>query len=84
MIELKQILLEAPEGHIDQVALDSIREWDDEPKAIQVLKTLDLCVKYGLTSGFVVGTLEIILNTQMNLEGVTYEQVVEQAEWRKS
>ena len=37
---LKQLLIEAPEGHLSKVAVDSIKEWDDEPKAIQILKTL--------------------------------------------
>ena len=45
--ELKQLMLEAPEGHIATVAMDTIKEWDETPKAIQVLKTLDMCVHSG-------------------------------------
>ena len=80
--ELKQLLLEAPKGHIDDVALDSIREWDDEPKALQILRTLDLCVQAGLSSGFVIGVLESILEVTMSNENTTYEKLTEKAVWR--
>lgn len=84
MIELKQLLLEAPEGHIAEPALDLIRNWDDEPKAIQVLETLDACVQGGLSSGFVIGVLEAVLNSAMEKEGTTYEELISQASWRNT
>ena len=82
---LKDLLLEAPEGHLDKSAMDSIREWDDtDPKAIQILKTLDMCVHAGLASGFVVGVLEQMLYHYCSKEKKTYEEVVKEAVWRKS
>jgi hypothetical protein len=81
--ELKDLLLEAPSGHLDKVALDSIREWDDtDPKAIQILKTLDMCVHSGLSSGFVVGVLEQMLYYYSTKEKITYEELTKQASWR--
>lgn len=80
---LKDLLLEAPDGHLDQSAMDSIREWDDnDPKAIQILKTLDMCVHCGLSSGFVIGVLEQILYYYTAKEKKTYEDVVKEATWR--
>lgn len=82
---LKDLLLEAPEGHLDKSAMDSIREWDDtDPKAIQILKTLDMCVHAGLSSGFVTGVLEQMLYHYCAKEKKTYEEVVKEAVWRKS
>ena len=82
---LKDLLLEAPEGHLDKSALESIREWDDtDPKAIQILKTLDMCVNAGLSSGFVVGVLEQMLYHYTTREKTTYEELTKEATWRKS
>ena len=81
--ELKNLLLEAPEGHLDKVALESIREWDDEsPKAIQILKTLDMCVHSGLSSGFVVGVLEQMLYYYRTKEKISHEELLKEATWR--
>lgn len=82
MKELKQLLLEAPEGHIDPSAMDTIEVWDDEPLAIQILKTLDMCVHSGLSSGFVIGVLETLLDVAMKNEQITYEELTKQAIWR--
>ena len=79
---LKQLLIEAPEGHLSKVAVDSIKEWDDEPKAIQILKTLDMCVNSGMSSGFVIGVLEQMLTYYSILEKTTIEDVIKQAHWR--
>lgn len=82
---LKELLLEAPEGHLSKEALDSIREWDDgDPKAIQILKTLDMCVHSGLSSGFVVGVLEQMLYHYTTREKTTYEELTKEAIWRKN
>lgn len=84
MNEMKQLLLEAPEGHIAEPALELIIKWDDEPKAIQVLETLDACVQGGLSSGFVIGVLEAVLNSALEKEGMTYEDLIAQAIWRNT
>lgn len=81
---LKELLLQAPDGHLDQSALDSIKEWDNEPKAIQILKTLDMCVHSGLASGFVIHVLEQMLNHACREEKTTYQEVIEKAVWRKN
>lgn len=83
-LSLKELLLQAPAGHIDKSALDLIQTWDDPPKAIQILKTLDMCVHAGLCTGFVIGVLETMLNAAMKEEGITYEDVVKEAVWRNA
>ncbi len=84
MIKLKQLLLLAPKGHIDPAAMKTIKEWDKNPKAIQILKTLDICVHSGLASGFVIHVLEQMFNKALKKEKTTYEEVVKEATWRKS
>jgi hypothetical protein len=81
---LKDLLLQAPDGHLDKSAIDSIKEWDEEPKAIQVLKTLDMCVHSGLASGFVISVLEQLLNHACREEKTTYPELIEKAVWRQS
>jgi hypothetical protein len=81
--ELKELLLQAPEGHIDPLAIQSIEKWDDEPKAIQILETLDMCVHGGLSSGFVVSVLEQLLNVAVEREKTDYEELLKDAVWRK-
>lgn len=82
MIKLKQLLLLAPKGHIDPIALKTIKEWSKYPKAIQILKTLDACVQSGLASGFVLSVLEQMFNKALKKEKTTYEEVVKNATWR--
>ena len=79
---LKDILLESPKGLIDKVALDTIHEWDEEPKAIQILKTLDMCVHSGLANGFVIHVLEQLLAKAAYDEKTTYEELIKEATWR--
>ena len=79
---LKDLLLEAPEGHIDKAALDTIKEWDEPPKAIQILKTLDMCVHSGLSNGFVISVLEQMLQHYAREEKKTYPELFEEATWR--
>ncbi len=81
---LRDLLLQAPDGHLDQSAIDSIKEWDEEPKAIQILKTLDMCVHSGLASGFVISVLEQLLNHACREENTTYPELIEKAVWRQS
>ena len=82
MNELKELLLQAPEGHIAQPALLTIEKWDEEPKSTQILETLDMCVHYGLSSGFAIGVLEMLLNRALELENKTYEEILPEATWR--
>lgn len=83
MIELKQILLEAPEGHIGKEVIDMIKTWDDEPTALQLLETLDACVHGGLTSGFVIHILETLLNQAIEKENTSIFEVMKLATWRE-
>lgn len=79
---LKQLMLEAPDGQLDKSMLPLIENWDDEPKAIQILEVLDKCIHYGLASGFVVSSLQIMLEFAMKDQDVTLEQLEPLAVWR--
>jgi hypothetical protein len=79
---LKELLLMAPESQLNQSARDSINEWTESPRAIQILKTLDICVHGGLASSFVISVLEQMLIVSCKEENTTYEEVVKEATWR--
>lgn len=79
---LKQLMLEAPEGQLDPSVLPLIEKWDDEPKAIQILEVLDECIHYGLASGFVVSSLQTMLEFALKNEGITLDHIVAHAVWR--
>jgi len=83
MSSLKALLLEAPDDQLDKSMLPLIEMWDDEPKAIQILQVLDRCIYSALASGFVVSTLQIMLEAAMKAEQLTLEQLVPLATWRQ-
>lgn len=83
MSTLKELLLDAPETQLDKAALDDIRTWNEPPKALEILKTLDMCVHSALASGFAIQVLELMLDVQMKEEGTTHEELGKEAFWRE-
>jgi hypothetical protein len=80
--DLKALLLEAPNDHLDHSMFPLIEKWDDEPKAIQILEVLDKCIYYALASGFAVQALQVMLVTATTNENTTLEQLEQLATWR--
>ena len=72
----------APEGQLDKQAIEMIQKWDDPATAMQILETLDMCVRYSWASTFAVTVLETYLTVVIENEGTTYQAVVAQATWR--
>lgn len=83
MKELKQLLIEAPNDHLDAKMRDLISKWDDpDPKPIQVLEVLDHCVHGGMASEFTLMSLEIIYTRVLEQNNIKHEDVVPLATWR--
>jgi hypothetical protein len=83
-MNFKELLLNAPEGHLDPGVRPLIEEWHgDSPTAVQALKLLDNCARYALASEFTMRVLEVALQQALTREGLTREDVVNQAIWRK-
>lgn len=83
-MNFKRLLLNAPEGHLDPSARPLVEEWGgDFPTAVQALKLLDNCARYALASEFTMRVLEIAFQDALVREGLTREDVVSQATWRK-
>lgn len=61
----------------------TIKEWDDSPTALQILKTIDSAIHISDCTTFVIRTLEIYLDKAIEAEQTTYEDVAKQAVWRK-
>lgn len=82
MDELKELLLQAPDGQLDKVVKPLIEKWSEPPKALEVLEVLDQCVRGGLASPFAMLVIENIMNEAIKTENTKYEEVVKQATWR--
>jgi len=84
MSELKQLLLEAPDGQLDASMKPLIEKWDDEPTPLQVLEVLDWCVWGGNASGFTMNVLHSIFDDACVRTSTTREEVEKHATWRKN
>lgn len=76
-------LLKAPDTQLDQIVKDQIKLWDNPPKSLQILHTLDDCVHGALCSDFCITVLQILLDVACKEENTTYDEVVKLADWRK-
>jgi len=79
---MKDLLLQAPDSPIDAQLKNLIGKWSVTPKSIEVLESLDHCVRYSSGSDFVVSVLRAILEQSMKVENTDYDTVVSQATWR--
>jgi hypothetical protein len=79
---MKDLLLQAPDSQIDAQLKNLIGKWSETPKSIEVLESLDHCVRYSSGSDFVVSVLRAILEQSMKVENTDYDTVVSQATWR--
>ena len=79
---IKTHYLRAPETQIGAHTRATIKEWDDSPTAIQLLKTIDSAIYSSDSSTFAIRTLEIYLERAIEDEQTTYEEVVKLATWR--
>jgi hypothetical protein len=81
--ELTDLLLKASVTQLDDQMKPLIEKWSDPPTALQVLEVLDRCVEGALASGFVVAVLQAVYDTRCKADGITHEELVKQATWRK-
>ena len=82
MNQLTELLLDAPDGQLDESAKAIIRKWPYQPTALNVLEVLDNCARYALASDFTMSVLHILLDTRIEEEQTTLEEVVKHATWR--
>lgn len=83
MNDIKELLLDAPDGQLDKSARDSILTWSDPPRALEILRTLDECAYAALASGFAMNVLGILLDLRMKEESITRAELEKQAVWRE-
>ena len=82
LMDMRDLLLEGPDGQIADFVKDTIREWSDKPTALEILKSLDAGVHGGGVSEFTLGVLDTLLVLAIKQENTTYDDVVKQAIWR--
>jgi hypothetical protein len=76
--------LDASNDHIDPIIFPLIEQWDEPPKAIQVLRVLDDCNRYRLASQITIQTLDAFLRIRMHHERITERELSKKAFWRIS
>jgi len=82
MKEIVQLLLEAPDNQLDEQAKVFIKQWDEVPTALQILKVLDICVYAALASSFTMSVLNVMYENALRAEGKKHEDLVSLATWR--
>jgi len=80
--DIKELLLEAPEGQLDASMKDLIKNWAIPIPSIQILEVIDKSVNASLASSFVIFALESIYNDALSRENISHEEVVKLATWR--
>lgn len=80
--EMREHLLDAPDGHLDACMKPLIEKWGESPSSLQILEVLDNCIYSGLASGVVVTVLETLLNYVLKLENKELSDIVPLATWR--
>ena len=79
---LRTLLMEAPEGQLDESMKPLIAKWDETPTSIQILEVLDKSIYYATASDFVVRTFQIMLDMALESEKKTLEDITPLATWR--
>lgn len=82
MKQIVELLLSAPDSQLDDQAKELIKLWDECPKALQILKVLDVCAYAALASDTTMTILDIMYKTALKAEGKTHEDMVALATWR--
>lgn len=82
MIELKHLLLTAPDNQLDKSIFPLIEHWDEQPTSIQILEVLDKCIHGSLGSDFIVKVLQIVYEEKLLLENKKHEDNIPLATWR--
>ena len=80
--EFKYLFSNAPNDQIDETLKDRIKEWNEIPKAIEILQMLDYAVMYSLASEFAISVLEMALKVSLENENLTINDLLPQAWWR--
>lgn len=81
--EALDLLKTIPPMMVDAKMQAQILTWDDPPKALQVLEVLDKCISGALAADMVVQLLQGVYNDLLISEGITHEDLLPKAIWRK-
>ena len=79
---LKSLLVTAPEDQLDPTLVEIVKNWGEEPTALQILELLDKAAFGAGASEFVMHVLQEFLQLAIIEENTTYEAIAAQAYWR--
>ena len=81
-LTFKQLMAAAPAEQIDPAAQEIIKNWDEEPTAIQIFEVLDKSARYSWATGFTMMFMQTFLDLRMKLESLSREDLEKLATWR--
>ena len=81
-MNIKDLLLQAPDGQIAHALFSLIEEWSDPPTALQILKVLDHAVYSGGASTLGMTVLTIEYDSALKRERKSGDDIVNLATWR--
>lgn len=81
-MDLKELLLTAPDSQLDAAMKTLVKAWDNEPTPIQLLEVLDHCIHGSMSSGMIVTLLQLTYKQACENALTTHEEVVKNATWR--
>lgn len=81
--QLQKQLLAMTDSSLDASMKPLIEKWNAPATALEILEVLDKCIFSSLAAGDVIAGLQILYRRALEREGVTHEETIDQATWRK-
>ena len=72
------------DASLDAKMIELIKNWSIPFKAIEILEVLDKSIHGALASGDIINIFQIMLNRALKNENITHDELIKQADWRKS
>jgi hypothetical protein len=80
--QLINVLLAYDDRSFDPSMKTLVQKWSIPIKPIELLEVIDRCVFGSLCSGVVLSGLQLVYDRQLEVFGLTHENVVKEAVWR--
>lgn len=82
-MNIKDLLLQAPDSQLDNSMKELIKKWSDPVSALEVLEVLDKSAYFSLASDFTMQVLHLSLNEALGREQTSLEELTKKATWRE-
>lgn len=81
-MNIKDLLLQAPDSQLDNSMKELIKKWSEPVSALEVLEVLDKSAYFSLASDFTMQVLHLSLNEALGREQTSLQELTSKATWR--